>query len=54
MYLACPFGMINFTNLFYYPTYFYYYSWVSLYFFSTIHGFHCTILANFYLYLQYF
>ena len=28
----CLFDMINFANLFYYSTYFYYYSWVSLHF----------------------
>ena len=44
-----------FANLFYYSAYFYYYLWVSLHFLVLfIHESHCTILANFYLYLQYF
>ena len=30
--MKCPFGMINFANLFYYSAYFCYYLWVSLHF----------------------
>ena len=30
--IQCQFGIINFVNLFYYPAYFLYYSWVPLYF----------------------
>ena len=53
-FIKCLFGMINFANLFYYSVYFYYYSWVSLHFFDTIHRSHYTISANFYIYLQCF
>ena len=47
----CSFGMINFANLYYYLAYICCYSYVSLYFFCTIHESHYTILTNFYLYL---
>ena len=40
-------------NLFYYSAYFCYYL-CSTVLFGTIHRSHCTILTNFYLYLQYF
>ena len=41
--MLCLFGMINFVNLFYYSTYFWYYSWGPLHFLGTINGSHYTI-----------
>ena len=42
--VKCSFDIINFTDLFYYSAYFYYFSWVSLHFLVLFH-------ANFYFYL---
>ena len=54
MYLAYPFDMINFTNLFYYSVYFLLLFMGPTALFSITHEFHYTISTNFYIYLQYF
>ena len=48
------FGKIIFTNLFYCSAYFLLLFMDPNVLFVTIHKSHCTISANFYLYLQYF
>ena len=53
LHIKCPFGMINFANLFYYSAFFLLFIGLIA-FFGTIHGYHYTISVNFHFYVQYF
>ena len=49
--IECALDLDENYKLFYYSAYFYYYLWIPLHFFGTIHWPYCTISTNFYLYL---